>query len=190
MRREYSFLFRVMHWSIAITMLFLLLTILLRLGWMNKHHMADIIGDYLKDKDASLSEDELIILAKKIRSPMWDWHIYAGYLLTGLYSIRLLLPFFGEMKFKNPFQKSVSAKVRFEYIVYALFYLFVGVSLVTGLVIEFGPKEYKHTMEEIHELSIYYLLGFIIIHFSGILIAEFTSEKGIISRVIGGNKKS
>jgi cytochrome b len=63
-------------------------------------------------------------------------------------------------------------------------------SLVTGLVIEFGPKEYKHTMEEIHELSIYYLLGFIIIHFSGILIAEFTSEKGIISRVIGGDKKA
>ena len=44
-------------------------------------------------------------------------------------------------------------------------------------------------MEEIHELSIYYLLAFIVIHFSGVLMAELGNQKGIISRVISGTKK-
>ena len=44
-------------------------------------------------------------------------------------------------------------------------------------------------MEEIHELSLYYLLGFMILHFGGILIAELTSDKGLVSRIISGSKK-
>ena len=45
-------------------------------------------------------------------------------------------------------------------------------------------------MEEIHELSIYYLLAFIVIHFGGVLVAELGSQKGIISKIISGNEKS
>jgi cytochrome b561 len=93
--RKYTLAFRIMHWSIAFTMLFILLTILLRLGWMNKFHVADIAGAYLTDQGVTLSQDQLILLAKKIRKPMWDWHVYAGYVLMGLYVIRMSLPFFG-----------------------------------------------------------------------------------------------
>lgn len=45
--RNYSKVYRVMHWLIALSMLFLLLTVFLRLGWMNKVHIADIIKQYL-----------------------------------------------------------------------------------------------------------------------------------------------
>ena len=65
----------------------------------------------------------------------------------------------------------------------------VLVSLVTGLLIEHGQKELKKPLEEIHELSIYYLLAYIVIHFTGVLIAEFTNDKGIISKIISGTKK-
>jgi len=62
-------------------------------------------------------------------------------------------------------------------------------SLVTGLIIEFSPKAFKKSMEEIHELGVYYLVGFIVLHWSGVLIAEFTDQKGIISRIVIGSKK-
>lgn len=186
--KSYSRVYRIMHWAIAINMLLLLVTIFLRLTWMNKDNVADIIQNYLATKDQTLSRDELIVLAKQIRKPMWDWHIYLGYVLTGLFFLRLLLPFFGSMKFSNPFNNQLSTKVKFQYWVYLVFYFCFAISLITGLIIKFGPKDMKDLMEEIHELSLYYLIPFILIHLAGVFYAEFTSQQGLISKIISGKK--
>jgi cytochrome b561 len=167
----------------------MLFTIFLRLTWLNKYNVADIIKDYLGENDQTLSKDQLIKLAKKIRHPMWQWHIYLGYFLTALFCIRFALPFFGEMKFQNPLEKELTTKDKFKRWTYLVFYICVAVSLITGLIIEFGPREYKKPMENIHILSIYYLVPFMGIHLVGILLAEFTSDKGIVSRIVSGNKK-
>ena len=188
--RNYSKVYRILHWLIAFSFILLLITIFLRKTWMEKNHVAEIIQAFLADKGyPALPEDDAILLAKKIRKPMWDWHIYLGYVLTGLYCIRLAVPFFGEMKFSSPFKAGLDMKTKFQFWVYLVFYACTAVSLITGLIIEFGPKEYKKPMEEIHELSLYYLLGFMILHFGGILIAELTSDKGLVSRIISGSKK-
>ncbi|SRX72929.1 cytochrome b/b6 domain-containing protein [Aequorivita antarctica] len=184
---NYSKIYRIIHWAIAITFLLLLLTIFLRLTWMNKNNMADIIQAYLNGTDQSLSSEQLIVLAKQIRKPMWDWHIYLGYVLTGLFSLRFLLPLFGTMKFQSPLLKNLTTKQKFQKWSYIIFYVCVVVSLVTGLVIVWGPKSLKEVMEEIHILGIYYLIAFIAIHIGGILIAEFTNQKGIISRIVRGS---
>jgi len=187
--RNYSKTFRILHWAIALCMLFMLLTIFLRLNWMNKIHVSEIIQDYLSTTDQTLTEEQSIKLAKLIRKPMWEWHIYIGYVLVGLYLIRMIVPFFGKMKFTNPLQKGLNVKTKFQYWTYIIFYFCVSISLITGLIIELGPKNLKEPMEEIHELSIYYLLGFILIHFGGVLLAELSSNKGIISKIISGSDK-
>lgn len=184
----YSKIYRIIHWSIAISFLLLLITIFLRLTWMNKNNVAAIIQDYLSDTGQILSQDQLIALAKKIRQPMWNWHIYMGYVLVGLFGIRFLLPFFGYMKFQNPLATGLSTKMKFKKWTYLIFYACVVVSLTTGLMMLYGPKEWGKTMEEIHVLGIYYLLAYIGIHLAGVLIAEFTDEKGIISRIVSGTK--
>ena len=186
---KYSKTYRIIHWAIAVSFLLLLITIFLRLTWMNKYNVAAIIQDYLSGTDQALTQDQLIDLAKKIRQPMWDWHIYIGYVLTGLFSLRFILPIFGHMKFQNPFAKNQSIKEKFQKWTYIIFYICVVISLVTGLIIEFGPKEFKKPMEEIHVLGIYYLVGFIVIHITGVFVAEFTNQKGIISRIVSGSKK-
>ena len=188
--RNYSKVYRILHWLIALTFILLLLTIFLRKTWMEKNHVAGIIQDFLGDNGhTALSEDEAILLAKKIRKPMWNWHIYFGYVLTGLYCIRLALPFFGEMKFSSPFKAELDSKTKFQFWVYLVFYVCTAISLITGLFIEFGPKNLKDLMEEIHVLSLYYLLGFMVLHFGGVLLAECTTQKGLISRIISGSKK-
>lgn len=186
---KYSTLYRIIHWSIAISFMLLLITIFLRLTWMNKHNVAAIIQDYLSSTDQVLAQEQLIVLAKKIRQPMWNWHIYIGYVLTGLFSLRFILPLFGQMKFQNPFVKNLTLKEKIQKWTYLIFYLCVVVSLATGLVIEFGSRNLKEPMEEIHVLSIYYLIGFIILHLGGVFIAEFTNQKGIVSRIVSGSKK-
>ncbi|WP_261376870.1 cytochrome b/b6 domain-containing protein [Gillisia sp. Hel_I_86] len=119
---------------------------------------------------------------------MWNWHIYLGYVLTGLFSLRFILPLFGHMKFQNPFGKTLSIKEKFQKWTYLIFYFGVVISLITGLIIEFGSKELKKPMEDIHVFGIYYLIGFIVIHLAGVFIAEFTNQKGIISRILSGSK--
>jgi cytochrome b561 len=187
--KNYTTIYRIMHWAIAICMLFILVTIFLRLNWMNKNNVADIIQNYLSTTDQSLSQDQAIVLAKQIRKPMWDWHIYIGYVLVGLFGLRLLLPVFGEMKFSSPFNKALSAKEKFQQWVYLVFSIGVTISLITGIFIEFGPKSLKVQMEGIHKLSVYYLVAFIVIHFGGVLLAELSSQQGIISRIVSGNRK-
>ena len=130
-----------MHWLIAVSFMLLLITIFLRLTWMNKYNVAAIIQDFLKDTDLVLTQEQLIVLAKKIRQPMWDWHIYIGYFLVGLFSLRFMLPLFGEMKIQNPLAKNITAKARFQNWTYIIFYFCVLVSLLTGLIIELGPKK-------------------------------------------------
>lgn len=157
---------------------------------MNKENVALIIENFMATTDQSLTQEQLIVLAKQIRKPMWQWHIWAGYALVGLYSIRLLLPFLGQMKFSNPFEKGLDLKTKFQYGVYIVFYICVAGSLITGLMIEFGSKEIKDIVENAHKLSIYYLLAFITLHIGGVLMAEFTSQKGIISRIVSGKGES
>ncbi|HEY9168659.1 MAG TPA: cytochrome b/b6 domain-containing protein [Lutibacter sp.] len=186
--KNYSTVYRIIHWSIALCMILLLITIFLRLTWMNKYNVAEIIQNYLNTTDQTLSQDQLIGLAKKIRQPMWDWHIYLGYALTGLFGLRFILPFFGEMKFQNPFKRELIFKEKFQNLIYLFFYICVAISLTTGLLMKFGSAAIKKSMEEIHVLSIYYFIGFIILHIGGVLWAEFTIHKGIISSIVSGKK--
>ena len=185
-QRSYSAIYRIVHWAIAVSFMLLLVTIFLRLTWMNKNNVASIIQDQLAVTGQQLSQDQAIVLAKKIRQPMWAWHIYMGYVLTGLFAIRFMLPAFGHMKFQNPLGKGLSTTAKFQKWSYLIFYAFVVISLVTGLFIEWGPKEWKKPIEKVHVLGIYYLLAFITVHLAGVVKAEFTDRKGIISRMING----
>jgi cytochrome b561 len=188
--KDYSVVYRLLHWSIAICMILLLGTIFLRLTWMNRENVADIIQDYFSANPNTLTRDEMVLLAKKIRKPMWEWHIYLGYVITGLFSLRMILPLFGEMKFANPFNPELKPLVKFKLWVYIVFYCCLAVSLTTGLIIEFGPETMEETMEEIHELSIYYLVSYMVLHLGGVLFAEFSDDQGIISRIVSGKRKS
>ncbi len=189
MNRNYSATFRIIHWSIALLMTVTLITVLLRLTWLNKFNVSEIMSTFLQDKEHQLTNDDLIVLAKKIRQPMWQWHIYAGYALTGIIALRFLLGFTGKMKFTNPLQNELTGEAKFKAWIYILFYICVTASLVTGLIIELGPRSMKSSMEEIHELSIYYVGAYLLLHLGGVLRAEFTNERGIISRVISGNER-
>lgn len=191
--RDYSAIYRIIHWAIAICMIFILITIFVRMVWMDKENIANIIERYLanrKDIDVTLSREHLIRIGKFIRIPAWQWHIYAGYILIALYCIRISLPFFGQMKISNPFGKQLTAKEKFQYWAYIIFYLGVAISLVTGILIEFGPRSWKLPMIKVHSLSNYYLIPFIIIHFGGVLLAEFTDQQGIVSKIISGVRKT
>lgn len=183
MKKSYTMADRILHWSLALTILFMLLTVFLRLNWMEKNHVAAILIDSLSSIDISITLDQAILIAKKIRKPMFDWHVTIGYVVTGIFVLRMIF----HLKNKKHFN-AVTKKEKFQLWVYRIFYALLGATLITGLIIEFGPKSIKKTVESIHELTLYYMIGFLILHFTGILLAEIGSKKGIVSKMIGGDK--
>ncbi len=185
---KYSTVHRLLHWGIALGMLFMLITILLRLGWMNKVHVAEIILDNTDPAKVQLSEDEAIVLAKKIRKPMWEWHEYMGYVLTGLYVLRLLHMAVSGRRFSAPWAKGLTVAEKIQAWSYFIFYILMGASLLTGLLIEFGPDSWHQSMEEIHAYAIWYLVAFIIMHLGGIVLYELGPKSGIVSKMIGGER--
>ena len=184
--KKFTLAHRLLHWLIAFAILFLMLTVFLRLTWMEKNNVAAILEENLKALNITLNHDDAIIIAKKIRKPMWDWHIYSGYFLIGLYALRLINLYFSGIIFPNPFQKSSSLKQKIQRWTYIIFYFLMSISLITGFFIVNGSPEYKDFLETIHVQSIYYVVLFIIIHMAGLLISELSNEKGIVSKMIHG----
>lgn len=186
---KYSKIYRIIHFAMASLFMLLILTIFLKFTWLNKSNVAAIIQNYLGDYHLTLSQEQLYVLAKQIRQPMWNWHIYIGYVLVGLFAIRFSLPLFGKMKFQNPFDKSLTKKLKFQKLLYIVFYVCIIISLITGVLMELGSIEYKELVKGIHALSIYYLIPFVVIHIAGVIMGEFTDQKGIISRIVNGTEE-
>lgn len=180
---------RLIHWALAFTFLFILLTVFLRTGWMNKGSMGNIIQENLSQSGITISKEDAAKIGKEVRRPMWQYHVIAGYVLIGLYVIRIAITIRQGVGFANPFAPDSSTKEKFKSWIYILFYGLVCVSLFTGFMVVNGPKNLKDAMETVHVQSLYYAITFIALHIGGVLIAEISSEKGIVSNMISGSKK-
>jgi cytochrome b561 len=188
-QKSFTLVHRILHWLIAFTFLFILLTVFLRMYWLNRNHTASIIMAQLTDMGVHISSDQAVKIGKAIRKPMWEWHIYAGYFLIGLYIIRLVVMKVQGSVFANPFIKNLSSKKRFKSAVYLSFYILLGITLISGGYIELADRKWelaRQVMKAIHVQALYFALAFITLHFAGLVLAELWNEKGIVSKMIHG----
>ncbi|KOS06020.1 cytochrome B [Flavobacterium akiainvivens] len=186
MDKRFSLASRLIHWAIAFTFLYLLLTVLLRLGWMNKGQMGGIIQSSLENEGMIIDNDLAGKIGKDVRRPMWNTHTIAGYVLCGLFIIRMVITRVQGAAFYSPLKGGLTGYQRFRSWVYVLFYVFTATSLLTGLIIKFGPDSIHDINEEIHKLSLYYMVAFIGLHLVGVVAADGDKERGIISKIISG----
>lgn len=183
---------RIFHWLIAISIVIIMATIIMRETWFEKHALADKMYTYTtkllqdigqQEAATKLQKDDFIKLAKSIRNTMWNLHVYTGYFLMAIYAIRLGLLFSGKLTLLNPLSQK-GTKNKFKAAVYLTFYICLGCSLLTGVIMVNGPESLGEPLESVHVLSKYYVMPFIIIHFAGLIIAEYTDQKGIAGKMI------
>jgi cytochrome b561 len=155
--------------------------------WMSKKTIINSIEN--SSVDLTISSEQKSSIVKSIMSPMWEWHEIAAYLILAVFSIRIIYMIVRGISFPNPFKSSV-AREKFQGWIYIFFYIFLAISTITGFYLKWFGGELKETMETIHKWGIYIFPIFIIIHFIGIAIAENTHDKGITSKMIGGDKKN
>lgn len=181
--KKTSKLDRFLHWSIAFSMSLLFLTGFLRMTWMAKKNVVKVIESHVGN---SVSPEQSKAIAKELLEPMWQWHEYAAYFILGVLIIKIIYTLFKSSKTPNHFSEKKNIKEYLQKAVYLLFYMFLAATTITGFYLKWGDGTWKEPMEAIHKLAIYWFPIFIGLHLIGIVIAELTNKKGIVSKMIGG----
>ncbi len=189
--KKWSLSFRLWHWAHALVVLGLLATVLLRKTFLSWRTNSEILATKLSSMDIEVSSEQAALLAKAVRAPMWEWHIILGYALAALLLFRIGL-FFTRSGRENFIDiKSSTLHKKMVKIGYIGIYVILGFMALSGLSIHFYEelgllKERAHDIKEIHELVFNAVWIFVTLHIAGVVIADATDERGIISNMING----
>lgn len=180
-------LHRLIHWLLAFSILFILLTIVLRSTWMDKTHIATILQSGLQNDNISISQQQAITIAKSIRNEMFQWHYIVGYFIGILVFIRLYYSKKVGLFMPNPLKKN-SLHDRLQGLLYIAFYLFLTSIVITGLVIHFLGHDFilYSACKTFHKLSWWGVVGFMLIHIGGVIFANGRDDKDTITKIING----
>ncbi len=186
--KSFNITHRLLHWSIGITIIILTVTALLHISWLSNNNMAKTIQENLQLFGIQISFADATIITQRLLEPKWEWHFYAGYVFVGLYVLRMIhLAIYG-IHFPSPLDSRNTLKQRFQGLVYIGFYVLLGVTVVTGVLMLWGPTSWRWTSQIIHYQSHYYAIAFVLVHMAGITVTEVFMEKGVASSMIHGEK--
>lgn len=139
--------------------------------------------------DIEITQEAAKAVAKSIRAPMWEWHIIFGYLLAGLILFRIFIYLKEGMSYKN----FSSLHKRGITILYTIFYLLIIFMALSGISMHLGSDiglsdNLIHSIKEIHESVAWFFVFFVPLHIGGVVVADLTNEKGLVSRMISGRR--
>lgn len=205
--KKYPSAIRLWHWLNAIAITGSLLTVLLHSTIMGAWDNGQLIKTNLAGKGVNVTDDQARSAAHEISDKAWAVHIYFGYALAGLFLFRLTAEFFQLTdqrlirKIKSAYRQYYIVKrnremVRHEFwvkTIYAIFYLLLFITVITGLCLVFEDNipalKRLHFIREIHQINMYLILAFIVVHLVGVFLAERKNSKGIVSDMIHGGSE-
>jgi Ni/Fe-hydrogenase 1 B-type cytochrome subunit len=193
-QKKWSGSFRIWHWLNAVVLLGIFGTLLLRETFLNYKENAKIIGAKLSSFGIAIADDQAREVAKALRAPMWEWHIYLGYALAFLLLWRITLFFTqsGKQSYRFADLDMHHKAVSVGYIVvYAALFFMVISGVTMHLHESFGISDTTaHGIKEFHETVANIILFFVPLHIAGVVVAEMRGEKNIVSNMIHGTPSS
>jgi Ni,Fe-hydrogenase I cytochrome b subunit len=188
---KYTLKFRIWHWLNAVVVLGLLGTVFLRKTFLSWRTNSEILINKLSEFGIMITEEQAKVLAKSVRAGMWEWHIILGYLLAFFILYRIYLYFNDSSTYEKFSDLSIHKKG--VHLLYYLVYLALFFMAISGLVIHFYEalhltKEFAHDIKEVHEFVFNTILIFVPLHIIGVIIADNTTENGLISTMINGKR--
>jgi cytochrome b len=165
-----------------------------------------LVQTQLKAKGVTVTDEQAFAVSHQYEDKMWDLHKLLGYGLAFLLVSRLIIELIQpkeeklRFRFKNAmsrFKLNDGNSVQYRHYLYVkrlylLFYLILLVMAITGLGLAFGhefsfTRQTHNALKTIHSLFQYFMYSFIFIHICGVIIAENSKDKGIVSGMINGN---
>jgi Ni/Fe-hydrogenase 1 B-type cytochrome subunit len=204
-QRKNSAALRFWHWTSALLILALLITILFQFVIVKAREAAPLFQETLQKSNITLTTQQARSLTHIISERIWDWHIYLGVGLSVLLGFRIVTEFtqpatqkfsfklaqvrklFREVGADSPDYRH-SVFVKYSYLV---FYIMLVVMVATGLALIYADDvaflhPLEHTIKEIHNFTMYLIMSFTALHIIGVVRAELTTDRGIVSDMING----
>ncbi|OOQ56692.1 cytochrome b/b6 domain-containing protein [Mucilaginibacter pedocola] len=203
--KTYSAPLRAWHWLNMLVITGSLATVIINATITDDRANSTLIKTELQRSGAIITDDQARQAAHALGDSVWGIHIYFGYALTILLIARLVLEWFQLAdqklirKVKTAYHQYKTVKEqrqrsRHEFAVktlYAAFYLLLIIMAITGLFLAFEDalaayRSIRHSVKEVHGFCMYLIIAFVIVHIAGVVIAEKTDSKGIVSDMING----
>lgn len=164
-----------------------------------------MVQEQIQQKGGTVSPEQARAVAHEYSDKLWNLHKYIGYGLCFLLLCRMaieaayskekrlrskiknvLLFQSGNKKQKNDQRHYVLVKYG-----YVIFYLLFFVMAVTGLGLAYEDVPFLRTIHKpisnIHSFTQYLIYLYILTHLIGVIRADMTENKGIVSAMINGN---
>ncbi len=191
MPKQFTRTYRLWHWLLALSVLGLLATVLLRKTFLSWRSNAEIIQAQLAQLGTGITAENAAIVAKAIRAPMWEWH-YTFAVILGL-AIALRIYMIATKQAQLPiivFMKA-SGSEKLKTGTYMLLCFTIAIMAISGTLLYFHEflgisKEGAAGIKEFHEWMMQPLILFVLMHLAGVLRHELTTKEGIVSKMIHG----
>ncbi|MBT9393442.1 cytochrome b/b6 domain-containing protein [Hymenobacter sp. NST-14] len=192
---------RIWHWANSGLVLAQLITILFLFVIVKVKTLAPEFSRVLAEKGVTMPAAELRGLTRIVAHRIWDWHIWIGITISCLLAYRVIVSFLqrgsqrtdaklAAIRARAARGESGATKALWVRYSYRAFYVVLAVMVVTGvlLVFEDNFRSLEHLAKEIHEVSMYIVLAFVVAHIVGVFRSEVTEEPGLISDMINGGE--
>jgi len=205
--QKHSTLIRIWHWITFLVLSASMITVLINSTMLNPRDNIGLVQNQLKEKGVTVSEEQAFAVSHEYEDKMWEVHKWLGFglafLLISRVLIEIALP--GDEKIRSRIKNAMTLlklndgnKAQYRHYlnvkrVYMLFYTLLLLMALTGLGLAFGrdlgfTREIHNTVKTVHSILQYCMYAFVLIHLIGVIIAENTKDKGIVSGMINGNK--
>jgi Ni/Fe-hydrogenase 1 B-type cytochrome subunit len=189
-KKKQSLGLRVWHWSNALLISLLFLTVFLRKTFLSVKANTNAIMMKAQEVGGTLTESQANDIARMLRKAMWQWHPIIGLAVVALLLYRAYLYFTDKKNAKI----SMEGKPLLYKVVkrnYILFYTLLTVMGITGMLLYWDDslaidKSTHNFIKEVHEFLMWYFPAFVIAHIAGVVYADRGEDRGLISDMING----
>ena len=167
-----------------------------------------VVQEQVQQKGGELSPDQARAVAHEYSDKLWMTHKYIGFGLCFLLLCRIVIEatYSKERRLGTKIRKALTFQThndtqrydRSHYIWvkwgYVIFYLLFLVMALTGLGLAFEDvplfRSMHKTLTGIHKVVQFLIYAYIFFHIAGVIRADVTDNKGIVSRMINGGEKA
>ncbi len=204
---SYSLSIRIWHWLTFITITASIVMVLLASTMFTMHDNSPMVQQQVKEKGGTVSVDQAKAVAHEYNDKLWNAHKFIGYGLSLLLLFRIIIEviYSKEKKLGSKIKQAFALQTRTEvqrkdrrHFIwvkwgYVLFYFLFFIMALTGLGMAYEDvpflKKINGTLTDIHSIVQYFIYAYILIHIIGVIRADTTDNKGIVSGMINGNKR-
>lgn len=203
---DYSVPMRLWHWANAGLVTAQLLTIVFQKVIVNAKGAVPAFQEALRKSGGTLTKQQAGAVAHVISERIWQWHIWLGIGLAAVWlgwtlmqaldptgrrfgaRLRAAAQRYG---LASPAEHAGARHVLLAKLTYAAFYLSITVMVVTGLALTWADDvpwlgHLEHPLKQVHNVTMYVIIGYLVLHVVGVVWADIYDDHGLISRMVSG----